>query len=124
MDNVKFYDKYYLKRNPATGEVLVDGKEPILGECAKHGCPLEPRHVTTLNRGWQNSGVYFVEVVPEVTGNTVQDDNKKNINAPNKTEDNSVKKTKKELVSDCKKMGIETSGNVIELTERLANHKG
>lgn len=123
MDNVKFYDKYYLKRNPATGEVLVDGKEPILGECAKHGCPLEPRHVTTLNRGWQNSGVYFVEVKKEIAEVIEETETKKESVHINK-EPNQIKATKKQLVAECKSKDIETSGNVIELTERLANHKG
>ena len=115
---IKHYDKYYLKKNPATNEIIADSKkQPILGELAKHDCPLEPRHVTTLNRGWQNSGVYYVEIVPEVI--KVNTDN-----SPDKTIVDSVKKTKKELVAECKDFGIETSGNVTELTERLANHKG
>ena len=116
MDTIKHYDKYYLKKNPATNEILTDGKkQPILGELAKHDCPLEPRHVTTLNRGWQNSGVYFVEVKKE---------------EPKQPEKTEIKKeggktpTKKELVSECGKSGLDTNGNVKELTERLANHKG
>jgi hypothetical protein len=62
----KSYDKYYVKRNPATSEVLINGNEPELGECAKKDCRLEPRHIKILNRGWANSGVYYVEVKEEV----------------------------------------------------------
>ena len=115
MEIEKSYDKYYLKKNPATGEIQSDGANPILGECAKRDCRLEPRHVKILNRGWQNSGVYFVEVKKE---------------EPKQPEVVEIKKeepklpTKKELVAECEEKGLDTNGNVKQLNERLANHKG
>jgi hypothetical protein len=62
----KSYDKYYVKKDPRTNESLSDNGEPVLGELAKKDCRLEPRHVKILNRGWQNGGVYYVEVKAEV----------------------------------------------------------
>lgn len=63
MEANKSYDKYYVERDPATGYPLIKAdKTPELGKCAKKDCRLEPRHVKNLNRGWENSGVYFVEV--------------------------------------------------------------
>ena len=55
----KSYDKYYVKREPSTGDIMADGESPVLGECAKKDCRLEPRHVKLLNKGWQASGVYY-----------------------------------------------------------------
>jgi len=55
----KSYDKYYVKRNPSNGDILIDGDEPVLGERAKKDCRLEPRHVKILNRGWMGSGVFY-----------------------------------------------------------------
>jgi len=71
----KSYDKYYVKKNPSTNEILSDGNEPMLGECAKRDCRLEPRHVKILNKGWINSGVYFLEVKPEVVETDDSSDN-------------------------------------------------
>jgi hypothetical protein len=65
MEANKSYDKYYVKKNPSTNEILNDDGKPILGELAKRDCRLEPRHVKVLNRGWQQSGVYFKEVKKE-----------------------------------------------------------
>lgn len=62
----KSYDKYYLKKDPSTGYVMVEDGEPVLGEVAKTDCRLEPRHVKVLNKGWKMSGVLFVEVKPAV----------------------------------------------------------
>ena len=132
MDNagVRSYDKYYLKKHPGTGEVLLEGKKPILVECAKHDCRLEPRHVITLNRGWQNSGVYFVEVIkktediPVEKKQALKGSDEIELGSGLEKEVNLVKKTKRELVAECKKLEIEANGNVTELTERLANHKG
>ena len=58
----KSYDKFYVKKDPGTMEILIKEGKPIMSECAKRDCRLEPRHVTILNKGWMNSGVYFVEV--------------------------------------------------------------
>lgn len=53
---------------------------------------------------------------------TKEVDGKKNDNGPDKKE--VIKKPiKKDLVAECDKKGLDTSGNVNELTERLANHK-
>jgi hypothetical protein len=62
---MKKYDKVYVKRDPATGDVIVENGEPILNEVAKHGCPLEERHVAILNRSWKKTGVYYAEVKEE-----------------------------------------------------------
>lgn len=114
MENERSYDKFYLKRNPATGEVLTDGKVPNLGECAKRDCRIEPRHAKILNSGWENSGVYFVEVKKEEPKQPDKEEQK----------DQAVKiPTKKELVAECEGKGLDTNGNVKQLNERLANHK-
>ena len=62
----KHYDKYYVKRNPSTGDVESDNGKPVLGELAKADCPLEERHAIILNKGWQMSGVFFVEREEEI----------------------------------------------------------
>lgn len=66
METNKSYDKYYLEINPATGYVVEKDGKPVLGKLAKSDCRLEPRMVKTLNIGWQNSGVFFIEVKPVV----------------------------------------------------------
>jgi len=66
MQNEQSYDKFYLKRDPATGYIVGDGETPVLGECAKRDCRLEPRHAKILNRGWRNSGIYYQEVVKKI----------------------------------------------------------
>lgn len=53
------YNKHYLKRDPASGRVLVNEGKPVLGEVAKKDCPLEERHVRVLNKSWKNTGIYY-----------------------------------------------------------------
>jgi hypothetical protein len=74
METNKSYDKYYVKKHPATGYAIVEDGKPVLGELAKSDCRLEPRHVNTLNKGWENSGVYFKEVVKEINTSDDEDD--------------------------------------------------
>lgn len=58
----KSFDKYYVKKNPANGDIIIgEDEKPLLGECAKKDCRIEDRHAKILNRGWKNSGVYFIE---------------------------------------------------------------
>lgn len=66
MDKLKKYDKYYVKRNPATLDLLVEKGKPVLGEVGKKGCPLEEKHVKILNKGWETSGIYYAESKNEV----------------------------------------------------------
>ena len=120
----KSYDKYYLKKNPATNEIAGNGKKPILGECAKRDCRLEPRHVVILNRGWQNSGVYYVEVVKKaeevpVEKKVEREDGKKSSNETDKTE------FRISLEKKADELGIKYRANVGDekLEERIANHK-
>ena len=56
------YNKHYLKRNPATGEILVEDEKPVLGELAKSDCPLEVRHATILNKDWRTTGIFYAIV--------------------------------------------------------------
>jgi len=59
---MKKYNKHYVKRNPATGNVIEEDNMPVLGEIAKSGCPLEDNHVLIINKSWKSSGIYLVEV--------------------------------------------------------------
>jgi hypothetical protein len=61
----KFYDKHYVKKNPATGDILIEDGNPVLGEIAKKGCPLPEKYVKVLNRSWKNTGIFFAEVKKE-----------------------------------------------------------
>jgi hypothetical protein len=92
---MKKYNKYYLKKDPAsgrvllkdpksgelhtiekdpdTGEVFVKNPVPVLGEIAKKDCPLEVWHIKTLNRSWKNTGIYYAPMEVEEVEETKSD---------------------------------------------------
>ena len=61
----KKYNKHYLKRDPASGEVLVEKNAPVLGDVSKTDIPLEDWQVKTLNRSWKKTGIYYEEIKQE-----------------------------------------------------------
>lgn len=107
----KSYDKYYVKKNPATGYCLEDNGKPVLGELAKSDCRLQPNHVKILNRGWINSGIFYVEVKeePKEEPKIIKDDKP--------IEDYS----KLELQDKCRELGLDDAGNKPDLIERINN---
>ena len=56
----KFYDKCFLKIDHNTGKFTKE-----VDKVAKHGCPLEERHVKILNRSWETNGILYMEVNEE-----------------------------------------------------------
>ena len=56
------YNKHYLKRDPSSQRVMVVEGKPVLGEVAKKDCPLEDWHVKALNKSWEKTGIYYVEM--------------------------------------------------------------
>ena len=126
---------------------------PKLGKLMRNNIRITPEIAATLNDGWDSieKPIAFYYVVDEdasIKANekakTKKSKSKKNIDKlkeaneellladiENKKlklkEENEAlkvpKKTKKELVAECENLGIETSGNVKELNERIANHK-
>jgi hypothetical protein len=62
---LKTYEKYYLKKDYNSGRVTVDDKgEPVLGELIRT-CRLQEQHVKVLNKGWQESGIYYALQKPK-----------------------------------------------------------
>lgn len=99
------YNKYYLEKNPQSGEVAINNGEPVLGQLAKSDCPLEKRHVDILNKSWKKTGILYVKIEKK--------DN----------EDN--KEKRKALFAEAKNLGIEGIAKNIktEELEKLINEK-
>ena len=102
---MKKYNKFYVKRDPATGGILKDGDKPKLGDIAKSDCPLEDRHVAILNKDWETTGIFYAEIEEE------------------SNQDELYKLTKAELVAKCEELGLDVEGNKPDLIERINNHK-
>ena len=104
----KSFNKYYVKRNYATGEVLTQNDKPILGDIAKSDCRLSQRNADILNKTWERSGIYYSEV---------------QTNDSNKTSNND--KIRQALITEANSLGISFRDNIgnDKLQERINEFK-
>jgi hypothetical protein len=65
LEDPKSGELHTIERDPDTGEVFVKNPVPVLGEIAKEDCPLEDHHVRTLNRSWKKTGIFYAPMEVE-----------------------------------------------------------
>lgn len=70
MSDLKTFEKWYLKKDYASGKTLLEDGKPVKGEFIRT-CRLADDRVKILNADWQDSGVYFF--LQEKKAETVND---------------------------------------------------